>query len=164
MLLKFGSLSLVSSFPTKPLASEHQRSQPISSQTESARGVIAWSSFFFALLQSICTFFAALDGLRLVIGVGSLALSAGVTTAMDRFHANWIRVPMIGIALLGSLLNLTILMQLRRLRNRPASQWRQTLLSPHKIRMERWQMALSIATLALVGIEEYLHFRWCGHL
>lgn len=154
----------MSSFPAKPLPSEHQRSQLIPGQTENARGVIAWSSFFFALLQSICTFFAALDGLRLVIGVGSLALSAGVTTVMDRFHANWIRVPMIGIALLGSLLNLTILMQLRRLRNRPASQWRQSPLSPHKIRVERWQMALSIATLALIGIEEYLHFHWCGHL
>jgi hypothetical protein len=158
------SISPVSTKPIKLSPSEDERPQLISDQTGSARRVIAWSSFFFALLQSICTFFAALDGLRLVIGVGSLALSAGVTTTMDRFHGDWIRIPMIGVALLGSLLNLAILMQVRRLRSRPASQWRQTPLSAHKIRMERLQMVLSIATLALIGLEEYLHFRWCGHL
>jgi hypothetical protein len=139
-------------------------SQPISDHNARTRGVIAWSSFFFALLQSICTFFAALDGLRLAIGIGSLAVSAGVGTALDHFHANWIRIPMIGLALLGSLMNLAVLAQIRRLRRRPASQWRQTPLSPRKLRMERVQSILSIATLALIGIEEYLHFRWCHHL
>jgi hypothetical protein len=111
--------------------------------------VIVWSSFFFAVLQSICTFFAAVDGLRLVIGVGSLAVSAGIGTAMDRFHQDWIRVPMMVLALLGSSLNLMILMQIRHLRNRPASQWRQRSPSPSRIRMERVQMALSFATLVL---------------
>jgi len=157
-------ISLMPTISAKLLESESALSQMMPGETGSARGVIAWSSFFFALLQSICTFFAALDGLRLVIGVGSLAVSAGIGTAMDRFHQDWIRVPMIGLALLGSLLNLVILMQVRHLRNRPASRWRQRPLSPHKIRMERVQMVLSLATLVLIGLEEYLHFRWCGHL
>ena len=121
--------------------------------------MIAWSSFFFALLQSICTFFAALSGLRLVIGIGSFALSAGVGAALDKLHADRIRIPMIGLALLGSLLNLVILMQIRRLRRRPASQWRQIPLSPSKLRMEQVQLILSVATLVLIGIEEYLHLR-----
>jgi len=69
-----------------------------------------------------------------------------------------IRIPMIGLALLGSLLNLAILMQIRRLRRRPASQWRQKPLSAHKIRMERMQWILSTATLVLIGIEEFQHF------
>jgi hypothetical protein len=131
---------------------------------DSAQGVIVWSSFFFTVLQSICTFFAAVDGLRLMIGVGSLAVSAGIGTAMDRFHQDWIRVPMMVLALLGSSLNLMILMQIRHLRNRPASRWRQRPLSPSRIRMERVQMALSLTTLVLIGVEEYLHLRWCGHL
>jgi len=118
----------------------------------------------FAVLQSICTFFAAVDGLRLVIGVGSLAVSAGIGVAMDRFHQDWNRVPMMVLALLGSSLNLVILMQLRYLRNRPASRWRQRPLRPNRIRMQRIQMVLALATLVLVGAEEYLHFRWCGHL
>lgn len=91
-------------------------------------------------------------------------VSAGLATFLDRLHANWIRVPMIVLALAGSLLNLVILAQLRRLRNRPASQWRMQPLSPHKIRMERWQMVLSIATLMLIVVEEYFHLRTSGHL
>jgi hypothetical protein len=146
----------------KPPASKGMLSQLMPGENNGrAQGVIAWSSFFFTVLQSICTFFAAVDGLRLVIGVGSLAVSAGIGTAMDRFHQDWIRVPMMVLALLGSSLNL---MQIRHLRNRPASRWRQRPLSPSRIRMERVQMALSLATLVLIGAEEFLHFRWCGHL
>lgn len=155
---------LMSTILAKPPTAKRGLSQLMPSKNGRAQGVIAWSSFFFAVLQSICTFFAAVDGLRLVIGVGSLAVSAGIGTAMDRFHQDWIRVPMMVIALLGSSLNLVILMQIRHLRNRPASRWRQRPLSPNKIRMERAQMILSIATLVLIGVEEYLHFRWCGHL
>ena len=147
----------------KPPAFKGMLSQLMPGENGRAQGVIAWSSFFFTVLQSICTFFAAVDGLRLVIGVGSLAVSAGIGTAMDRFHQDWIRVPMMVLALLGSSLNLMILMQIRHLRNRPASRWRQPL-KPNRIRMERVQMALSFATLALIGVEEYLHLRWCGHL
>ena len=154
----------MSTILAKPPAFKTALSQLTPAGYDSAQGVIVWSSFFFAVLQSICTFFAAVDGLRLVIGVGSLAVSAGIGTAMDRFHQDWIRVPMMVLALLGSSLNLMILMQIRHLRNRPASRWRQRPLSPSRIRMERVQMALSLATLVLIGVEEYLHLRWCGHL
>ncbi len=150
--------------PTEPPQSEGTLSHPVLSEIESAQGAIAWSSFFFALLQSICTFFAALDGLRLVIGIGSLALTSWVGAALDRFHVDWIRIPMIGLALCGSLLNLAVLMQLHHLRNRPASRWRQKPLSSHKIRLERVQLVLSIATLALIGVEEYFHLLWAHHL
>jgi hypothetical protein len=130
----------------------------VSNSDEIARDVIGWSSLFFALLQSICTFFLALSGLRFFIGVGSLAMSASIPEALEKFHADWIRIPMMALALLGSLLNLAVLMQVRALRNRPASRWRQLPLNLHKIRMERAQWILSFATLLLIGIEEYLHF------
>jgi hypothetical protein len=158
------TLPPMSTPPAKPLESVSKDSQLKPVESGTAKGVIAWSSFFFALLQSICTFFAAVDGLRVVIGIGSLAVSTWIGTALDRFHSDWIRVPMIGLALLGALLNLAVLAQVRYLRNRPASQWRQKPLSQHKIRMERVQVALSVATLALIAIEEYLHFGWSGHL
>ena len=69
-----------------------------------------------------------------------------------------------GMSLWRVCLNSVILMQIRYLRNRPASQWRQTPLTPKRIRMERIQIALSLATLVLIGIEEYLHFRRSGYL
>ena len=151
--------SLMPGTAVKHVATEDILSQLMPNEAVQVRGVVAWSSFFFALLQSICTFFAALSGLRLLIGVGSLALSASAGAALDKFHVNWIRIPMVGLALLGSTLNLVILMQIRRLRRRPASQWRQSPLSPRTIRMEQIQLILSIATLILIGIEEYLHAR-----
>jgi hypothetical protein len=122
------------------------------------RRAIAWSSFLFAVLQSICGAVVAINGLRLAIGLGALALTTGAGADLVRFHAAWIRRPMIAIALVGSLLNLAIFLHVRHLRNRPASQWRQKPLSPKKIRMERVQVLLSLATLVLIGIEEYLHF------
>jgi hypothetical protein len=122
------------------------------------RGVIAWSSFFFALLQSICAAVVAINGLRIAIGIGALALSTGAGAAMVRFHTDAIRVPMMVVALLGSLLNLAILMHVRHLRSRPAAQWRQKPLSLKQKRTELAQLVLSVATLALIAVEEYFHF------
>jgi len=105
-----------------------------------------------------------MEGMRLALGISSLIVSASAAAALDRLHADWIRVPMIVLALLGSLLNLVVLMQIWNLRSRPSSQWRQVTPSRQKLRREKVQFALSIATLIIIGIEEYLHFRWCHHL
>lgn len=130
--------------------------------TVSFPGAVAWSGFFFALLQSVCTFFAAANGLRFAVGLGSLVLSASAGAMVDRFHADALRIPMIGLALIGSLLNLAILAQVRRLRRRPSSQWRQHPRSAHQLRMERLQIVLSVATIALVAVEEGLHYHYHG--
>jgi hypothetical protein len=148
----------MSTTPLKPLASQELPEPPAANELVRKRGLIAWSSFFFALLQSICTTVVAINGLRVAIGIGSLALSTGAGAALVRFHADSIRIPMIVIALLGSLLNLAILMNVRHLRNRPAAQWRRKPLSPQEKRTERAQLVLSVVTLVLIGIEEYLHF------
>jgi hypothetical protein len=129
-----------------------------------ARTAIAWSSLAFVVLQSVCTFFAAMNGLRLGIGLGSLALAASTTSAIDRFHNGWLRVPMILLAVLGSILNLVVLWQIRRLRKLPSAQWRQTPEKPRKLRSERLQLVLSIVTLILVALEERQHLIWLHHL
>jgi uncharacterized membrane protein len=129
-----------------------------------ARTTIAWSSLAFAVLQSVCTFFAAMNGLRVGIGLGSLALAASTTSAIDRFHNSWMRVPMIVLAVLGSILNLIVLWQIRRLRNLAAAQWRQAPPKPRKLRSERLQLVLSILTLILVALEERQHLIWLRHL
>jgi hypothetical protein len=130
----------------------------IQGEVNGTRRAIAWSSFIFALLQSICGAVVAINGLRLAIGIGALAMTTGAGADLARFHADWLRRPMIAIALVGSLLNLAIFLHVRHLRNRPASQWRQKPLSASKLRMERVQVLLSLVTLVLIGIEEYLHF------
>jgi hypothetical protein len=155
----FSRSVLVTTTPVRPLApAENVRREGAGR----VQGAIAWSSFFFALLQSICTFFAAANGLRFAVGLGSLVLSAGAGTMVSRFHADALRIPMVVLAVIGSLLNLIVLAQVRRLRHRPASQWRQQPPGPHKLRMERLQIVLSIATLALVAVEESLHYHYHG--
>ena len=126
-------------------------------------GWAAWPGLFFALLQSVCTFFAALDGLRLLIGVTSLAVSAGVGQTLDAIHSDWIRVPMVAFAVVGSFLNLVVVWQVRRLRARPSARWRQRGVSSKALRSEWIQVTLSIVTLILVAIEERQHFLWARH-
>jgi uncharacterized membrane protein YidH (DUF202 family) len=160
----------MSTTPLRPLPSAGQtKAQPSEDAAKhhhvaSVRGAIAWSSLLFALLQSVCTFFAAANGLRFAVGLGSLVLSAGAGAMVDRLHADALRVPMIGIALVGSIVNLAVLGQIRWLRGRPASRWRQQLPTPGKLRMERLQVVLSVATLALVAVEELFHYHYLGHL
>jgi hypothetical protein len=131
---------------------------------QTSLGIIAWSSLLFAVLQSICTFFAALDGLRTVVGISALVLADSTTKLIDSFHVDWLRVPMLSIAVAGSLLNLLVLWQVRRLRNNPAARWRQQPASARKLRMEWAQIALAALTLVLVAVEEYQHLHWAGHL
>jgi hypothetical protein len=145
----------------QPPADERLTSSP--SDTARPRPWLGWSALLFAFLQSICTFLMAMAGVRLIIGVGSLALSAEATAFIDRLHTNWIRIPMVLLALIGTLLNLVAILQIRRLRKRPSSQWRQVPIEPQKFRMEQWQLALGIATIVLLAIEEAFHLKLSHH-
>jgi hypothetical protein len=144
--------------PVKLAKSDEALSHVMPGEIGKAQGVIGWSSLLFAVLQSVCSFFVALDGLRLLIGVGALASVVGAGERWDRLHTDWIRVPMVALALVGAMLNLTVLMHVRHLRNRPSSQWRQKPLTPHKKRMERVQFVLSVITLSLIAVEEVSHW------
>ncbi|WP_213807864.1 hypothetical protein [Granulicella sp. dw_53] len=135
-----------------------------SDRAETAQRTIAWSSAFFALLQSICTAVIAINTVRLAIGLSSLVMTVGAGAFLVRFHADWIRIPMMTVALLGSLINLSVLFHVRRLRRRPASRWRQRPLTQHAKRSEREQLVLSIVSLALIFIEEYFHYLLCHTL
>jgi hypothetical protein len=147
----------MSANPSEPIGPSVSTPPVLANELVRKQGLVAWSSFFFALLQSICGAVVAINGLRVAIGIGTLALSTGAGAAMVRFHRDAIRVPMIVIALLGALLNLAILMHVRHLRRRPAAQWRIKPLSEHQKRTELAQLILSLATLVLIGVEEYLH-------
>jgi hypothetical protein len=119
--------------------------------------VLGWSSFLFAVLQSVCSAFIALNGVRLLIGIGAFALASGALKLADRLHVATIRIPMMILALAGSLLNLVILWQVWRLRRRPASAWRQKPVPRRKIASEWFQFALSILTLLLLAAEFVAH-------
>jgi len=121
-----------------------------------------WSSLFLAFLQSVCSTFIALHGIRLLVGLGTVILASSAWHLAEQLHADAIRVPMMLIALVGSLLNLLALWQVRRLRRRSASAWRQQPLTPSKRHSEALQLALSVLTLVLLFAEELAHLKLKG--
>src|SRR5260370_29275207 len=119
--------------------------------------LINWSAFLFAVLQSVCSAFIALNGVRLLIGIGAFAAASSALKLADRMHIAAIRIPMMLLALGGSVLNLVVLWQVWRLRRRPASAWRQQPVSKKKIASELVQFTLSVLTLFLLAAEVIAH-------
>jgi hypothetical protein len=119
--------------------------------------IVGVTSFFFILLQSACTAVMAVSGVRVIIGLSALAAAAGLNRPATGFHADAIRVPMMVIAVLGSLVNLYVIWRIRTLRARPSSQWRTAPPTTQQKRAEAFQIVLAILTLALVVAEWITH-------
>jgi len=132
--------------------------------TSSRFGWLNWSGLFLAFIQSVCSAFIALHGIRFLIGIGAVVLASSAWHLAEQLHVNAIRVPMMLIALTAALLNLAALWQVRRLRARPASAWRQQPLIAAKRRNEALQLVLSLATLVLLAAEWVAHFHLKGTL
>jgi hypothetical protein len=111
----------------------------------------------FILLQSACTAVMAVSGVRVIIGLGALAAASGLNRPATGFHSDAIRIPMMVIAIVGSLINLYVIWRIRSLRNRPAAQWRRIPPTPRQIRSEWFQIALAILTFLLVIAEWLTH-------
>ncbi len=120
--------------------------------------IVATTSFLFILLQSACTAVMAISGVRVIIGLSALAAAAGLNRPAGGFHADAIRIPMMAIAVFGSLINLYVIWRIRTLRARPSSQWRITPVTSKQNRAELFQIILAVLTLALV-LAEYLTHR-----
>ncbi|HYT19425.1 MAG TPA: hypothetical protein VEW05_04250 [Candidatus Polarisedimenticolia bacterium] len=119
--------------------------------------LINWSSIVFAILQSACTAVIAISGLRVAIGLSALAAAAGIHAPAHGFHQDAIRIPMMVLAFLGAVINLYVVGKVRRLRSKPAAQWRQQPVTKTKRNSERFQIALSILTLLLLAAEWITH-------
>ena len=137
--------------------------EPVSVQTASRFQWVSWSSLFFAIVQSVCTVFVALSGLRLLLGAAAFSAAIGAMKVVDRIHADVFRVPMVMFALVGAVFNLVALWQVRRLRGRAASAWRQKGVSRSRFASERVQLILSVLTLILLGLESFYHWQYTHH-
>jgi hypothetical protein len=119
--------------------------------------IIGLTSLLFILLQSACSAVTALSGLRLLIGIGSLAAATTGVKLLASIHGDAIRIPMELLAIAGSAVNLYVIWRIRSLRGRPSSQWRVEPITPAKKRAETIQIALAILTLLLVFVEWTIH-------
>lgn len=126
--------------------------------------MVAVGSFLFVLLQSACTAVTAISGLRLVIGLTSLTAASLIPGFIFTIHADRIRIPMLIVAVLGSVINLYVLWRIRSLRSRPASQWRMQPPTAKQLRSERVQITISVLTLLLVAVECAIHHHLHGSI
>jgi hypothetical protein len=139
------------------LADVYRKEDMEDSPTTHRSWAIALTSIFFILLQSACTAVMAISGVRVVIGLTALAAAAGLHRPASGFHADAIRIPMMAIAVIGSVINLYVIWRIRSLRARPSSQWRTIPATPKQKRAEIFQVVLAVVTLALVIAEWITH-------
>jgi hypothetical protein len=118
---------------------------------------VSLTSLLFIVLQSACTVAVAFSGVNAAVGLGSFAAAIGLTRLTGTFHADLIRVPMMVLALVGSLFTLYIVRRARVLRARPASQWRVRPLTSKEKRKEAFQIAISTLTIVLIVAEIATH-------
>jgi hypothetical protein len=119
--------------------------------------ILSGASFTIAVLQSICTAILTISGIRLAIGLTAFALAGSIVAPVRWFHQDAIRIPMLMVASVGAIVDLTVLSWMRRLRSQPAAQWRVRQQSGGEKRSERLQLALAILTLLLVAAETWSH-------
>jgi cytochrome b subunit of formate dehydrogenase len=134
------------------IVTEHTR-VPALRRPRQGSWLISLTSVLFILLQSACSAVIAVSGLRLLIGFGSLAAASFSPGFIFSIHTDKIRIPMMVIAVFGSVLNLYVVWRIRSLRARPASQWRVQPVTAKERRSETIQIVLSILTLLLVVAE-----------
>jgi hypothetical protein len=130
--------------------------------TWGSTAIFAATSFMFAALQSVCTFFFALGALRLMFSATALVAASQMGMIWDRFHADSIRWPMMLLSVAGLLISWVSLRRIKRIRENPSSQWRRVPLSPRQARLERWQTVSQIVTAILLAVEEGMHL-WTFH-
>jgi len=158
LLYRQGEMSEPTKIPADRVAPEPFVPQPSSGQQPRGRfWLVGLSSFLFILLQSACTAVMAISGVRVLIGLSALAAAAGLHRPARGFHADAIRIPMMLLAIGGSILNLYVIWRIRSLRARPSSQWRIQPISAKQRRSENFQVALAVITLILVAAEYLTH-------
>jgi hypothetical protein len=118
--------------------------------------IVTGASVVLAVLQSLCTAVVAINGVRVLIGVSALAASS-IAAPLLQFHQDAIRIPMLVLAVVGSVVNLAVLRWIWHLRSKPEAKWRQQQITPQQRRSERLQVAMALVTLALVGVELWAH-------
>jgi hypothetical protein len=101
---------------------QHHAEEPTQGAEKPGSWIVGLTGLLFILLQSACTAVMAISSLRLLIGLTSLAAASVLPGFVLAIHTERVRVPMMLVAVLGSLMNLYVLWRVRSLRSRAASQ------------------------------------------
>jgi hypothetical protein len=147
-------------YPEKTMANATSTEAPASGEVPSpplSLRALGGASLLMALLQSLCTAVLTISGIRVAIGLTSLAAASGIYAPARGFHQDAIRIPMLIVAAAGAVINLGVLAWIWHLRSRPSAEWRRRPLSAKQKRSERLQVVLAVITLVLVALETWTH-------
>src|ERR1700743_3764406 len=128
------NMTMMKAIDTANVRAENAEPLPSLSERIADSRYLGISAFLFAFLQTVCPAVVAISGVRVLIALAALAVAGSLRHA---WHADAIRIPMMLIAAFGAALNLFVIWHVRRLRARPAAQWRIAPLSPGQLRGER---------------------------
>lgn len=115
-------------------------------------------SLVLAAIEAVCLFLVSANGLIVLLGGAAIGLARGAAW----FHSAAIRLPLLGIAAVGALLNLWLLANSWRLRNAHSARWRKKPLLPSERRRIILVATLSVLALLFVAAELFLHNRFHG--
>jgi hypothetical protein len=114
---------------------------------------IVAGSALIVLFQTGCAIIVFANRISLIIGGAAL----GLTAHASWMHSDPVRLPLLALATAGSVFNLFLLWNARRLRRRPAARWR---IRPLRLRdklRDGLVLAVSLVTLFMVISELVLH-------
>jgi hypothetical protein len=114
---------------------------------------IVLGSVFILLFQTGCAIVVFANRISLLMS----GVATGLTLHASRLHSEPVRLPLLALATLGSVLNLFVLWNARRLRRKPEAQWR---IRPLRFRDKLRNgivLAASALTLLMVISELVLH-------
>jgi sterol desaturase/sphingolipid hydroxylase (fatty acid hydroxylase superfamily) len=110
-------------------------------------------TFLLAVVEAVCVFYVAAAKSGFVLLSASIAASGWATV----LHKDVFRIPILTVALAGSLLSVYLLWHAHRLRTAPAAAWRRRPLT----RKERWRigtvLSLSLMTMLVTVAEIWIH-------
>jgi hypothetical protein len=129
--------------------------EPVTQKGEPSQRAVWFGggSLLVACIEALCALLLAISKLGVLLALASFLSSV----IISRFHADRVRVPVLGLAFLAALINLFVLWNWRQLRNAKAAAWRKRRLTAR----QRWQIAsvliTSTATITLVVGEFWIH-------
>jgi len=111
------------------------------------------ATFLLAVTEAVCVFYVSAAKSGFALASASIAASGWATV----LHRDIFRIPILAVAMAGSLLSVYLLWHAQRLRAASAAAWRRRQLT----RKERWRigtvLALSLMTMIVTAAEILIH-------
>ncbi len=105
------------------------------------------------VLNSLCVFLIGFSKIGVLVGLTSVL----VVEKGSWYHSDRVRLPMFAVAIIGSVVNLTVLWNAHQLRNAASARWRRRPLSASRRMWNAAVLLFSVIALMAVAVELWVH-------